>query len=128
MVMVMMMMIYSHLMTMTSFIDHATYFKNDSTSAVFEGFDSNELEKTREMIKRKSDGRYRSLPEDQDIFDQILTSIQHLLTSKALKQVWHKWDTNINESMNTVVIARDPRMHCIRDANCGTFGLHQAFT
>ena len=70
-----------------SFVDRANYFLNDPQSTEFVGMDAIKAEKTKKLLSEKSDGRYRNLTNDQELFDQILTSIQHLLSPEALRQV-----------------------------------------
>ena len=79
-----------------SFVNRANYFLNDPQSAEFIGMDATKGENTRKLLSEKSDGRYRNLTNDQELFNQILTSMQQLLSPEALRQVWHKFDTNLN--------------------------------
>ena len=94
-----------------SFVNRANYFLDDPQSAKFIGMDAAKSEDTKKLLNEKLDERYRNLSTNQELFDQILTSIQHLLSPKVLKQVWHSFDTNLNENMNNVVAAYAPK-HC----------------
>jgi hypothetical protein len=94
-----------------SFVDRANYFLHDPQSAEFFGMDATKATQTKKLLSEKSDGRYRTLTNDQQLFDQILTSIQHLLSPEALRQVWHNFDTNLNENMNNMVASYAPK-HC----------------
>ena len=85
------------------FSQRSSYFINNPNDAQFEGFTAKRLEEVRTMISKRGSDRYRCPVKDEVLLNQILTSIEQYLTPDAMRQVYHSFDTNINENLNHMV-------------------------
>ena len=77
--------------------------------ADFEGFSEKQRNEVIDIIKSKGGEKYRCMVKDEKLLDQILTALDPYLTSDALKQIWHAYNTNINENMNMVIATYAPK-------------------
>ena len=91
------------------FVDRANYYLHTPKSTKSIGMDTEKSQTTKKLPSEKSDDRYRNLSSDLELFDQILTSVQFLLSPESLKQVCLSFDTNLNENTNNVMITYAPK-------------------
>ena len=85
--------------------------KNNPEEAEFEVFSERKTCEVIKQTKNKGGEKYRCMIKDEILFTQIIGAVQHYLTPDSLKQIWHGYNTNINENMNHVVASFAPKHH-----------------
>ena len=82
----------------------------DNPENIFTPAEVDELKKReRIMIERNTKGYYRSKQNDHELYTEIMRVYERFIQPNMLKQVWHRWNTQKNEAMNTSVAALAPK-------------------
>ena len=61
------------------------------------------------MIEWNSRGYYRSKLDDHELYEEMMKAYERFIQPDMLKQLWHEWDTQKNEAMNTSAAALVPK-------------------
>ena len=76
---------------------------------IFDGLNLEEKKKKEVLLAKKGKGHYRSMVEDEKLYQQIMQCVLPFISRDMVSMLWHTHDTNLNEAMNRSVSSFAPK-------------------
>ena len=92
-----------------SFVNRSTYYKTSTVGPDLSFLQPEDAARKKELIIKQKDKFYRSMTNDEELFNQMMESLTDHITPSKLRMLWHDYDTSVNEGMNYSVATFAPK-------------------